>query len=446
MLTFLTLFLGLVYGQHPVELSVHHDVAAAEIRLNGEAVGRLTGEPWVLATDFGEALRPHELVAIAFDADGTEIARDRQWVNLPRSRAEATLTLLDSPGPAGDRAGPSRAARLHWQTLGDVQPLGIRVTLNDKPIQVDDPARIELPAYDPTQVQILTAELDFPDGLRSRAELFFGGTFGDTVSFEMTAVALERTRGRGSLDLDDVSGTLLKDGQPLRVLAAESDGAEIIIVQDPSAQLMLGTLGLTMDRTGRGQRGRTTELKAGERLRVISTHSAISATPEVPYDLFPISEGFEAEDGSLPYLLTHLMIEGGTPVARIADAVAVAGVHAAATNRPRAVVLVLGEERRDASRFKVEQVRNYLADLHVPLVVWGTSQVQSRRVSEDRIPMSHDTPWGKARDISSDSRLVSAAGELRRELDRQAIAWVEGSHLPQDIQLADTAKGVRLLY
>ncbi len=443
MLTFLTLFLGLVYDVHPVELSVTSEVAAAEVSLNGEQIGKLTGEPWTLDCDFGEVLRPHELVAVARNAEGEEIARDRQWVNLPRSHAEAVLTLNDD----GEKTAPY--VKLAWEAVGGTAPQKIVVTLNDKPLPVNDPDRIELPAYNPDQLQLLAAELTFPDGLQTRTELVFGGAFGDRVSTEITAVALTRTRGRRAkpLSTEQLSTVLTKNGEPLRVLASEAGKAAVVVVKDPSAQLMLGTIGLKMDRAGisQPQNISRTRLKKGEQIRLLSTKPVHLASTEVPYDLFPISRPFGTKDGNIPFLITHTKITGQSKRSRVADAVAVAAVHAVATNQPRAVVLILGSDQSpDASRFSVDQVIDYLHSLRVPLIVWATGQVQSRRVSEDRQPMIHDTPWGKARDISSDSRLLSAVRELRRDLDAQWIAWVEGSHLPQDIQLAQSAKGIKL--
>ncbi len=80
MLTFRTLFLGLVYDIHPVELSVTSEVAATEVSLNGEQIGKLTGEPWTLDCDFGEALR-RELDAqwIAW-VEGSHLPQDIQLV------------------------------------------------------------------------------------------------------------------------------------------------------------------------------------------------------------------------------------------------------------------------------------------------------------------------------------------------------------------------------
>src|SRR5215208_314117 len=92
-IAFLTLFLGLLTGSHPVELSVSGPVAAVELRLNGAPIGTVSGPPWVQRVDLGAGLLPHELVARALDADGNELARARQWVNLPRPAAEVSIAV-----------------------------------------------------------------------------------------------------------------------------------------------------------------------------------------------------------------------------------------------------------------------------------------------------------------------------------------------------------------
>jgi hypothetical protein len=108
-------------------------------------------------------------------------------------------------------------------------------------------------------------------------------------------------------------------------------------------------------------------------------------------------------------------------------------------------VLVVGEALSDeASRFDPATVRAYLEHLRVPFFVWSTGKAHTRRVSEDRLPLSTPTAWGPARDVSSVNRLRAAVGELRLRLADQTIAWVEGSHLPQAIELAPGAQGVEL--
>ena len=131
---------------------------------------------------------------------------------------------------------------------------------------------------------------------------------------------------------------------------------------------------------------------------------------------------------------------GTSPASQLAgplmmsDAVAVAGIRAAEGNGRRAVILLLGQEREDGSRFSVEAARSYLNALRVPLIVWDLSGP------------AKDVPpgWGEPRPVDNVDDLVRAVRRVRYQLDRQRIVWVNGRHLPQDIELSDKAKGIRL--
>ena len=53
---------------------------------------------------------------------------------------------------------------------------------------------------------------------------------------------------------------------------------------------------------------------------------------------------------------------------------------------------------------------------------------------------------GGAVDVSSTAKIDGALRDLKQRLDRQAVVWVDGFHLPQDVRLeAGTAGGVRLV-
>ena len=91
MITFASLFLGLVLGNHPVNLLVDGPVAAVELHLDGREIARLEHEPWRVLADFGQELAPHKLEAIAFVAEGHELHRTHQWINMARPPAEVRL-------------------------------------------------------------------------------------------------------------------------------------------------------------------------------------------------------------------------------------------------------------------------------------------------------------------------------------------------------------------
>ena len=184
-------------------------------------------------------------------------------------------------------------------------------------------------------------------------------------------------------------------------------------------------------------------LEADDVVRFMSAAPTRVATGSLPYDLFPISTPFGDDDGELPKLLTHVNLGSSGGSQRLADAVATAGVQAAAGNRRRLVLLILGHRWEDESQLSVEGAKRYLESLGVPLVVWTTGAAQTRTISDDRLPITVKTEWGKARNISSVTRLLESATGLLETLDEQRIVWIEGNHLPHAVRLAEGAKGAK---
>ena len=115
MISFASLFVGLVFGIVNVQLVAAAGVDRVDLFLDGSRVAELR-EPFRAPVDLGCDPAPHELVAVARDARGKEVGRVRQWVNRPRANAEAALVL--EPG-RGDRG---RIARLTWRCLTAENP------------------------------------------------------------------------------------------------------------------------------------------------------------------------------------------------------------------------------------------------------------------------------------------------------------------------------------
>lgn len=178
MIEFATLFLGLYLGVVPVEVLVAEEVAAVELRLDGEMVGRLQGPPWVLPCDFGQELAPRELVAVAFDDRGREVGRARQGINVSRHAAEARIVLRRH----GSREVP--VAHVAWNSAAGDDPVAVRATLDGESIEADEPGRIALPplAGEPDTAHFLRVELEFPRSGIATAEVVFGGRFGGSLA------------------------------------------------------------------------------------------------------------------------------------------------------------------------------------------------------------------------------------------------------------------------
>ena len=452
MIAFASLFLGLIVGPEPVDLLVGDSVAVVEIRLDGETVDEIRREPWSLVCDFGSVLRPHELVAIAYDPEGHEIGRARQWVNLPRPPAEASV-MLD-----GGQDGQGVIARLHWESVVALEPSAVTVTFDGRSVAVRDSRRIVLPDHDPEQLHFLRAELDFSRNVTTVLEITFGGSYADRSNVELTAVPVQLARGSALPPLQELRGDLTRSGRALTVVAAEEGPAEVIVVRDEKVRRMLHRIGRTSDKTRRrhARVGLKSNVAGSLRFRMglPKDHQVrfLWPFPDEPrveprpggapavdrglgFDVLSPSQAFNSRDGGLYWLLTEYSPPfGGAREQRLADAVAVAGLLAAGRNRRRAVVLVTRADTADASIFTPEEVRSYLKRLRVPLLVW-TPEGASPQLAER---------WGSVAEVSSLSKLEHEVKALKRRLEHQRIIWVDGVHPPGEINLSSAREGMRL--
>jgi hypothetical protein len=428
-ITFVSLFLGLVSGPQIVEIAVAERVATVELRLDGKVVAVLSGKPWKAEVDFGPDLRTHELVAVARDGVGAQVGRARQQINVPRPAAEAEILL------EGWHGGRPRTARLIWTSRQFLEPESIRVALDGRDLEVEDPGRIELPPVDPQSMHFITAELTFAANQRSTAQSIFGGRYGEKAESELTAVPVLLKRRRLEQP-EESSGWLRRpSGEPLRVVAIEDDPAQLFIVRDDDALPTLRQLDRAL-RSDRGYGYRRLGLEAEDRLFLMSARAVVTAHPDLDYQLYPISRAFGLEDVALPEALSRFRVEvEATTEQRFSDAVAVAGVRAAAEGRRRAVLLIVSRCGEQSGHWTGNGVRQYLAELRVPLEVWTTQWPNPDNGGFCR----------GARHLINTESYGGALSRLRRLLKRQQILWVEGSHLPREIVLAENAPATEVV-
>ncbi|MCP4898958.1 MAG: hypothetical protein GY906_18460 [bacterium] len=431
-IAFITMFLGLVVGQQPVELAVSGDrVAMVEIVLDGATVGRLEAPPWRYTCDLGSELLPHELVAIARDDEGNELIRTRQWINLPRDPAEATLVV------GKELEGGRRLARLVWRDIYGVEPISMMAFFDGMPLAVTDPERIILPPHDLDTVHLLRAEIQFPEQRQTTAEVLFGGGYGANVRAELTAVAVEIEKGKMP-SVDAIQGWFLSDGRELPVAVVEQERSELLMVVDRGVELDLAKLLPRLpDRWNYSSfSGSRPEPLLGEEQSVqfLWPIPMRGASGNQKYALFKPTRRFFKEDGHLIELLDRLRL-AGLPEGpqRLTDAVAVAGRMATRLGHPRMVILIVSKDPDDASQLSPAVVRQYLSSLQVPLVVWSP---ESKRLK--------GSAWGEVVRISTLGELNRALGRASKVLEHQRIVWIEGLHLPQQIALAQTAENLRL--
>ncbi len=436
MIAFVTLLLGLISGVYPIEVKVSGPVAAVELSLDGGAPERIEAPPWVGRVDLGSGLLPHQLVARALDSQGHELSRDIQWLNLPRPPAEVEIVLEN------DEKGAPRTAQLAWQSVNGVGPTSIALTLDGEPLKVDKKTgRAALPARDLGSLHVLSADLWFPPGVTARRDVAYGGQYGSEVSTELTAVPVRLHSGAALPPPAALAGWFTLNGQPLTAAAVENGPAKVILVRVPTGKEVLDKLIPSSKRKVAASMQSRMPLADEDRVRFLSLGSSPYHGSKVPAELFDMSRELTVKDGGLFWFLTNsrLLKESREGKRRIADAVAVAGLQAAAENDRRAVVLVLDGEAQDVSRYDIATVRRYLESIRVPLFVW------SLYGGNDPGTAAWTTGAEKADDISTLLKLERAVARLKAELAGQRIVWLDGRHLPQSVALGAEAKGVELV-
>jgi hypothetical protein len=428
MVTFTSLFLWLMTGVHPVGLAVDPAVVSVEVFLDGEKIGVAAEPKWEIECDFGAHLRPHEIMAVARDAANREVGRAVQYVNLPRADAEVEIVF------EGGTAEAPTMLRVITESAQRFEPLAVFITFDGVMLREDGDGRFQLPAYDHRQVHIVSAEGRFPEGVTARRDLTFGGVYGGRVATELTAVPVIVDEKR-ELAANELQGLFRKRGKTLRVAAVEREGGRIYMVRDHGVWPMLRRAGRVLDRRNRSRRFMQNIWVSDEIPPQKDRFNLVvpNPTPSRGLSLFPILQPFDIERWGMSWLTTHIASQqAAVPGQSLAEAVAVAGLRAAADGCPRVVVLVIGDDAVDYSWHRPRAVREYLRALRVPLVVWSTKQSGS------------SDPWGIAETTVGLGSIDKASRRLLKSLKQQWIVWIEGRHLPYEIELAENDLGIRL--
>ena len=395
MLVFLTIYLGLIAGRQPFELRADPAVKAVRLLLDGREVATLTQPPWRADIDLGDVLLPHEVVAVGLDAEGHEIARTSQIINLPRPRAEVHMVVQR------DAEGRPTDVEVEGRHITYFEPTRVTVQLDGTPLRLDRHRHATLPPLDMKRPHDLAAEMDFADGAVARRELVFGGEFAETVPAELTPLAIVPTR---------------PDPPPpaacfaLRVSTIEKAPAMLLLVRDPNPAETRRALKAPLFMNG-ATRNAAPVAAAMELVSPVADSFRGEDHPTTL--LFPRLGNGDPGSGLLAFsVYAHPRPGGSEGPRRWADAVAVAGLEAVAEGKRRAVILMPGSAP-DASRYTPESVRRYLESIGVPLFVWSVTG-----------PLQ--TPWGETVDVSSRAKLEHATEAVNRALEEQRIAWLYG--------------------
>ena len=402
MIEIITLFLGLYHGMQTVELDVAEraPVAEVELLLDGETVATLARPPWRLRVDLGPVLAPHDLVAVARDARGVDLGRARRWINREfeqPSGAEDSTAVVVGLDP-GVRLPPATAMGGWFSTRGE--PLEV--------LRVERGAAEVVIVRDPAVQPFL-----------ERTARFF---------FQLRLEGLPWH----TLDLAD-KRTFVEAAR--EALARRGDSAAVgraaIVWEQWNNAFSFG------DDAG---------------VRFISPRAAPASRIAQPTGIFSLTLGRPSNEHGL--LWHNAVVRPLQFRVRVADAVAMAGLESHAGRGRRAVVLMMAGEAMGPSRYPPAAVRDYLEDLQVPLFVWHFGLT-----GPDRPATSDGTPgseaWGEVHDLTHDrelptravtdwlARVHEAVGEVRKDLRRQRVVWLNGAHLPDEIELSEQAAGIR---
>jgi len=412
-IVFLTLYLGIVTGHQPIELQADPAVAAIRLEVDGKVVSTLSKPPWQTVVDLGQGIVPQEVVAIGLDANGAEIGRATQAINLPRPVAEADIILQQVANET------PVAAVVQWRHLTGEVPKSITLTLDDRRLRLKE-NRATLPPLDMSKPHVLSANLQFSDA-SARKEIVFGGTLADTAETQLTPVDVVET-GAVPSSLD---GCFSYNKEPIPAQAIEKGQAQVILVRDPNAgdamrALLPGTVGRLGTYGGNYSVSplwrSDARLDSDTSLRLLWPTSARVAAPDQPVSiLFTCDGDYHDQGGLLWFLVNEKKVADDTSQRQFADAAAVAGVQAMSGGHRRAVVLVL-DSARDSSHFAAQTVRRYLASIGVPLFVWSVTGPR---------PDLADS-WGAVVDVSRRTKLEAATDDLRKNLAAQRVVWLEG--------------------
>jgi hypothetical protein len=305
------------------------------------------------------------------------------------------------------------------------------VTLDGRPLPFPPSHVIQLSGIPGGVAHVLSAEITFSKTVTIRTTLTFGegGTL-RAASSQLTAVPVSLV-GR-AVPVSLMRGFFMARGKPLAVDSLENGPSRVIFVRDVGVAKRISKI-LSWHRHV-GKLGRADYVQIEEVVpRMRTTVLRMVA-------VFPVTAPVRTTRRSrLAWLLLRQPSDRpGLSGRHLADAVAVAGMTAARSERRRAVVLCLAGAKTDRSVNSVAAVRKYLEALRVPLEVWDFRKGAGTGLVDG-------SPWGAVVPIGTKRQFVHAVKRLKKMLARQRIVWVEGECLPQEITLGPAAHGIRLV-
>lgn len=426
-LRILTYPIGLVTGEHVVEVALGAGGEPAELYLDGQPACSVTASKPQCLIDLGDAPHVHLLELIRFDPNGRMAARAVRWVNRPGQEAELAIQLGPRT-PQGICGGQAL-----WSHPLKKDPVLIEVRQDGRILRIHDDGRsFRFPCPDADEPHVLTASAIFSDGRRAEAVAVSGG-FGGATETGLTAVALVGD-GEGREPCAAVASEL--GDQMKRV---ENSGFEVVFVLDPTAGYRTlaasgwskGMMPTTTSSTKQfdklvqqGSKGSDARAKNSWKKAESAFFDADKLWFVLPDGNLQRANGFgQGKMNWLPMLFNFGSVKLGEKP-RIADAVAASGLVAAAGPRQRAVVMILGNKAdRDGSGFTAEEARAYLAEVGVPLYVLRNGKLR-------------DDGWPAGVPVHNMEAMADALEMVKADLADQCIAWFPGTMHPNQIASA----------
>ncbi|MDX2435432.1 MAG: hypothetical protein QNL88_00135, partial [Acidobacteriota bacterium] len=420
-LSILTYPVGLVTGEHSVDVDLGAGGEPAVLYLDGQKVCSMSATTTQCGVDFGDAPHVHLLELVRTDGSGEITGHASRWMNRPGQEAELVIQL--APRKANGVCG----GKALWSHPSKKNPVLLEVTENGQILRIREDGRsFAFPCPDAKKPHVLAASAIFPDGRRAEAVALSGG-FGGVTEAGLSAVALT-VDGDGQDPCSRVTAAL---GDTVQV--ADAAGFEIVFVLDPTAgyrTLMASgwTKGMMPTTTSttkqfdslvqQGSKGSDARPKNAWKRSESSLIDAEKMWFVLSNENLQRANGFSQGRPNWLMLMFNYgsaKIEGNP---RIADAIATSGLVAAAGPRRRAVVAILGNRPdKDGSGFTAEQAQNYLAVFGVPLFVLRNGKL---RVDG----------WPEGVPVITMEATADALEAVNANIERQCVTWFPGdAHL-----------------
>ncbi|HYC60176.1 MAG TPA: hypothetical protein VEK79_11485 [Thermoanaerobaculia bacterium] len=398
-MVFATRLLGLVAGEQSLQIQVEDPVRRVEVHRDGQRIASLHQPPWIAQIDLGLELEPHELTVVAFDAEGREVGRDTQALNVARPAAELGV-LLDR-----DAKGQMTAS-IRWGHFAHQAPTKVIVKLDGRVVSKGHViSAVPLGNVDASKIHVLAVEASFRDGITSRREIAFGGGFSEQMPAEMTPVAVRQRKNAPHVR----AGCFATASGPLPEATVEDRAGSAFFILNGKPRLA---------------RNRDIGARRGEDLFALhkTDIEVVNPVPELIRRDDGVTRLFDFRTVPGARGTRRLVMSSRTPFgpARVTDAVGAAALRALRGGKRRVVVVVIGDmAAADRSVHTPPVMRRYLERVGVPLRVWSLTGPRPDLTAT----------WGPVIDVSTPAALLAATSDLRTELNSQRVAWLPVSPL-----------------